>query len=71
MKKTVVCFALSGLLFACKQPEPRNPVSYSSGTFIKESVQRNKNIVQDEDTIFEVSYKNLPMRRYVKIIDLY
>lgn len=28
-------------------------------------------IVQDEDTIFEVSYKNFPMRRYVKIIDLY
>ncbi|MEG1020379.1 MAG: gliding motility-associated peptidyl-prolyl isomerase GldI [Myroides sp.] len=53
MKKIIACFALTGLLFACKQPEPRKPVSYSSGTFIKESVQRNKNIVQDEEKLIQ------------------
>ena len=51
MKKVIACFALTGLLFACKQPEPRKPVSYSSGTFIKESVQRNKNIVQEQEGV--------------------
>ena len=28
-------------------------------------------IIQDEDKIFEIAYKNTAIRRYVKIIDLY
>lgn len=31
----------------------------------------NAVITQDEDRIFEIIYDNFPMRRYVKIIDLY
>ncbi len=54
MKKNLVCIlGLSGLLFACKQPEPRTPVTYNSGTFIKESVERNKNLVLNEEKIIQ------------------
>ena len=43
---------LSGLLFACctQQQEARKPVSHSSGTFIKESIERNKKLVKNEET---------------------
>lgn len=53
MKRVFACLSLIGLLFACKQPEPRNPITYRSGAFIKESVQRNKNLVQDEEKIIQ------------------
>ncbi|UOK42335.1 MULTISPECIES: gliding motility-associated peptidyl-prolyl isomerase GldI [Flavobacterium] len=44
---------LSGLLFACctQQQEARKPVSHSSGTFIKESIERNKKLINNEETL--------------------
>ena len=42
--------ALLGIL-ACKSPEARRPVSQSSGSFIKESVARNKKIVAQEEEL--------------------
>ena len=53
MKKVVACLALLATVIACKQPEPRKPVSYSTGNFLKESVHRNKGIVQDEEKIIQ------------------
>src|SRR5690554_398005 len=53
MKKLVYLMAILGLMIACKQPEPRMPITYSSGTFIKESVERNKNLVQNEEKIIQ------------------
>jgi len=42
------------LLFAsCKSPEARRPVKSSSGTFIKESVERNKKIIEEEEALIE------------------
>ena len=41
-------------------------------TLLQEKLgDNNATIVQDEDKIFEVTYDNFPMCRYVKIIDLY
>lgn len=64
MKKLILYFVLTGLLFACKQTEPRQPISYSSGTFIKESVQRNKMIVQDEEKLIQEIIKKDSTHHY-------
>ncbi len=37
--------------FACKTPEARRPVSQSSGSFIEESVERNKKLVAQEEEL--------------------
>jgi gliding motility-associated peptidyl-prolyl isomerase len=34
---------------ACKQPEARKPISQSSGSFMKESIDRNKKLVASEE----------------------
>lgn len=64
MKKLILFFVLTGILFACKQTEPRQPISYSSGTFIKESVQRNKMIVQDEEKLIQEIIKKDSTHHY-------
>ena len=35
----------------CKSPEARRPVTQNSGSFIKESIQRNKKLVAKEEAI--------------------
>lgn len=37
------------LLASCSQQEARKPMSYSSGTFMKESVERNKKMIAGEE----------------------
>ncbi len=37
------------LVFGCKTPEARRPVTQNSGTFINESIQRNKKLVAKEE----------------------
>ena len=46
---------LSGLLFACctQKQEARRPVSHSSGTFMKESIERNKKLINNEETLIK------------------
>src|SRR5690606_40534375 len=42
-------------LIACKSPDARRPVSQSSGSYINESVERNKKIVaQEEEMIRQI-----------------
>ncbi len=43
------------LVFGCKPPEARKPVTQNSGSFINESIQRNKQLVaQEEAQILEI-----------------
>ncbi|MBT8272374.1 MAG: gliding motility-associated peptidyl-prolyl isomerase GldI [Bacteroidia bacterium] len=44
----VVLIALLVLISACKSPEARFPVSQTSGSFIKESAERNKKLNEAE-----------------------
>ncbi len=39
------------LMFSCKSPEPRRPVTQKSGSYIKESIERNKKIVAAEEEL--------------------
>jgi gliding motility-associated peptidyl-prolyl isomerase len=64
MKKIVLIIMLSVSIIACKQPEPREPISYSTGSFLKESVQRNKNIVKDEEKLIQDIIKKDSLHRY-------
>lgn len=49
MKKIVYfIFTFSFLACVSNQPEARKPVSYSSGSFLKESAAKNKKIVEEE-----------------------
>jgi len=57
---------LSGLLLACcTQQEARRPVSHTSGTFLKESIDRNKKLINDEETIIEALIKKDTANNYI------
>lgn len=45
---TIICVAL---LFSCKSPEARQPVSQNSGSYIDKSIERNKALVSKEEAL--------------------
>lgn len=48
LRKLFYFLLFSAVIIACKSPEARSPVQSHSGTFIKESAERNKKIYDDE-----------------------
>ncbi|MEM7185402.1 MAG: gliding motility-associated peptidyl-prolyl isomerase GldI [Bacteroidota bacterium] len=44
---------LACMAFSCKSPEARRPVKSTSGSFIKESAERNKKIYDKEQKVIE------------------
>jgi gliding motility-associated peptidyl-prolyl isomerase len=49
MLRTPACLLILALLaLSCKTPEARRPVKQSTGSFIKQSAERNKAIYEDE-----------------------
>lgn len=58
----IVCL----FLFSCKgEQEAQHPINHSSGNFIKQSVERNKQIFEEQETLFmdlfakdSIPYKN-------------
>lgn len=68
MKKTYIyCVMLSGLLFACctQKQEARKPVSHTSGTFMKESIERNKKLINSEETLIKQIIKKDTANTYI------
>ncbi|ESU28840.1 gldI protein [Flavobacterium limnosediminis JC2902] len=57
----------SGILFACctQKQEARKPVSHSSGTFIKESIERNKKLINNEETLIRDIIKKDTANNYI------
>ena len=41
------------MLVSCKSPEARRPVSVKSGTFMEQSIQRNKALYEKQKSLFE------------------
>lgn len=64
--KTIHILGLSCLLaiISCAQNEPRKPISYATGEYIKESVQRNKQMVADEERWIQAVIKKDSLHRY-------
>lgn len=50
---------------SCSDPEARRPVSASSGSFFKESVERNKRLLAVEQRIIHQIIKNDPQNNYL------
>lgn len=65
MKKTI-CFAiLAFVVFSCKSPEARRPVSQKTGSYINESAKRNKKLVAQEEKAIQEIIKEDSLRTYI------
>lgn len=65
MNKFLIIPCLLFLLASCKSPEARRPISESSGTFIEESVERNKELYAKERVSIEALMKENPENNYI------
>jgi gliding motility-associated peptidyl-prolyl isomerase len=63
-KITVLLLILVSCI-SCKQQQARMPVSRSSGTFMKESVERNKKLVAGEEAQIDSIIKSNPQIKYI------
>ncbi|MGB5819356.1 MAG: gliding motility-associated peptidyl-prolyl isomerase GldI [Saonia sp.] len=52
MKQLLFLLLLIGFI-SCNGPEPRRPVKVKTGSFIKESVERNKELLQKEEKLIQ------------------
>jgi len=52
-------------LMGCKQQQARMPISRSSGTFMKESVARNKKLIAGEEGKIDSIIKSNPQVQYI------
>jgi gliding motility-associated peptidyl-prolyl isomerase len=62
--KILALLLFLGTLASCKQQQARMPVSRSSGTFMKESVVRNKKLVAGEEAKIDSIMKSNPSVKY-------
>lgn len=51
MKKSLLSLLGLLMLFSCKSPEARRPVTQKSGSYINESIERNKKIVAAQEEL--------------------
>lgn len=49
MRKILLLFSVILVVFSCKSPEARRPVMQKTGSYIDESVQRNRQLVAEEE----------------------
>ncbi|GGD57522.1 gliding motility-associated peptidyl-prolyl isomerase GldI [Muriicola marianensis] len=64
MRKVLPLF-LALLVLACQGPEPRRPVKVKSGSFIKESVERNKKLLAEEEERIQRIIKTDSLKEYM------
>ena len=65
MIRSIIFFILLGLFLGCKSPEAREPISNKSGSFIKESAERNIKLNQKEKERILAIIKNHPENEYI------
>jgi len=64
LSKILLFFTVFITVFSCKQQQARMPISRSSGTFMKESAQRNKKLIAGEEERIDSIIKSNPETRY-------
>lgn len=64
MKRILILLLTTALMVSCKSPEARKPVSYSSGSFIDQSVERNIKLNEKEEKLFEDLMAQTPENNY-------
>ena len=65
---TKILFVIStGILLSCcsQQQRAQRPISQSSGTFLKESVERNKKLISGEEAKIDSIIKSNPNLKYI------
>ncbi len=65
MKNPIIILLLLCLVYGCKSPEPRQPISRKSGSFIKESAERNIKLYQYEKDQITAIIERHPDREYI------
>lgn len=65
MKRLVKFFLLCTLVFGCKSPEARQPVSTKSGSFIRESAERNIKLYEKEQQLISKIIEKDPEHEYI------
>ncbi|WP_038265073.1 gliding motility-associated peptidyl-prolyl isomerase GldI [Zhouia amylolytica] len=50
MKRIILLLFGLFLMLSCNEPEPRKPVARKTGSFMRESIDRNKDLLQKEET---------------------
>lgn len=64
-KFTLICLGLFALVSGCKNhQEARRPISQTSGTFMKQSVDRNKKLISGEEKQIDSIIKSNPTVKY-------
>ncbi|OYQ38072.1 gliding motility-associated peptidyl-prolyl isomerase GldI [Flavobacterium cyanobacteriorum] len=64
-KMTLLLLVLGSIITGCSQQQARKPVSHSSGTFMKESIARNKKLVASEESLIDSIIKSNPNIKYI------
>lgn len=64
LSKTILLFAVFITVLSCKQQQARMPISRSSGTFLKESAERNKKLIAGEEGKIDSIIKSNPKIKY-------
>lgn len=65
MRNLLIIFALSITCLGCKSPEARMPETVQSGSFLKESAERNKKLNEQEQKLIQDIIKNNTDRDYI------
>ena len=65
MRQYLLSLTFLLLLFSCKAPEARKPISISSGSFINESIDRNKELSAREEAKIKKIIQNDTLNNYI------
>ncbi len=65
MKHLLYILIVTFVLVGCKSPEARMPETVQSGSFLKESAERNKKLNEKEHEIIQNIIKNNPEKDYI------
>ena len=64
--KNIVSLLFSAIfVLSCSQQKARRPISESSGTFMRESAERNKKLIASEETKIDSIIKSNPDSNYI------
>ncbi|NHN24624.1 gliding motility-associated peptidyl-prolyl isomerase GldI [Flavobacterium jejuense] len=65
MKKIFSIISLLIILTGCSKQQARKPISQTDGNFIKESIERNKKLVADEEKLIDSIIKKDTLEGYI------
>ena len=66
MKKILSVFCLSFILLSCEGPKPRRPVEVKSGSFLKQSAERNKKLLEMEESLMNGLVEKDSLHEYLR-----